>query len=234
MATGYLVVGTDTGVGKTTAAVALIHAFRRKGLRVAAMKPVAAGCEITGGQFEHADVRALAAASNVSADRRLMNPYAFVPPIAPHIAAEQTGVRIEREKILSAYAALARAADVVIVEGVGGFRVPLGEHWDTADMAVALGLPLILVVGLRLGCLNHALLTWEAIERRDLKCAGWIGNTLDPDMTGLMENQAALRQRLPSPCLGVLAYQGGSAAKMLDGVSAHVESINISKLEKYQ
>ena len=202
MARGFFVTGTDTGVGKTTFAVALIHALRQRGLNVAAMKPVAAGCEEAKGQLKNDDVIALSAAANVKAHPQLINPYAFIPPIAPHIAAARTGVAIEFDKIKAAYAALSAQAEVVVVEGVGGFRVPLGAHLDTADMAHALDLPIILVVGVRLGCLNHALLTAEAIEHRGLKWAGWVANILEPNMDALDENIAELEMRLPSPCLG--------------------------------
>ena len=216
MARGYFVTGTDTGVGKTTVAVALIHALRQRGLRVAAMKPVAAGCEWVEGQLQNDDVIALSAAVNVHADPRLVNPYAFAPAIAPHIAAAQTGVEIELDKIMSAYAALTRAADVVVVEGVGGFRVPLGEYLDTADLAQALDLPVVLVVGMRLGCLNHALLTAEAVAQRGLKWAGWVANVFDTNLPALAENLAALELLLPKPCLGrvlnipAISSDGGS------------------------
>ncbi len=203
---GFFITGTDTGIGKTTVAVALIHALRQRGLRVAGMKPVAAGCEWVDGRLCNDDVRALNAASNVMADPRLVNPYAFVPPIAPHIAAAQAGVRIEIDAIGKAYAALSAQADCVVVEGIGGFCVPLGEHCDSSDLAVALGLPVVLVVGLRLGCLNHALLTAEAIRNRRLPWAAWVGNVLDPDMPGLDESMLALRQRLTAPCLGMCPY----------------------------
>lgn len=202
MARGYFVTGTDTGVGKTTVAVALIHALRQRGLKVAAMKPVAAGCEWVEGELANADVRALCAAANVHADPALVNPYTFAPAIAPHIAAAQAGIEIKLETIMSAYAALSRAADVVVVEGVGGFRVPLSASLDTADLAQALNLPVVLVVGMRLGCLNHALLTAEAIHHRGLTWAGWVANELDPDMPALAENMVELKMRLPIPCLG--------------------------------
>lgn len=202
MAHGYFVTGTDTGVGKTTVAVALIQALRERGLSVAAMKPVAAGSEWVEGEFANADVRALCAAVNVHADRALVNPYTFEPAIAPHIAAAQTGMEIKLETITAAYAALARISDVVVVEGVGGFRVPLSASLDTADLAQALNLPVVLVVGMRLGCLNHALLTAEAIQQRNLRWAGWVANELDPDMPALAENIGALKMRLPMPCLG--------------------------------
>lgn len=201
---GYFVTGTDTGVGKTTFSVALIHALQKQGLRVAAMKPVAAGAEMIDGQLMNEDVLDLLNAANVKADVRNMNPYAFASPIAPHIAAAQVSIEIELEKIVSAYAALAAQADAVVVEGAGGFLVSLSAQLDTADLARALDLPIILVVGMRLGCLNHALLTAEAVAHRGLKWAGWVANILDPGMPALEENIAALEARLPAPCVGRL------------------------------
>ena len=208
MAHGYFVTGTDTGVGKTTFAVALVHALQQRGLSVAAMKPVAAGGELIEGRWLNDDVHALRAAANVKADLQILNPYMFGPPIAPHIAAEQVNVEIELQKILSAYAVLAAQAEAVVVEGAGGFCVPLGAQFDTAELARALDLPIILVVGMRLGCLNHALLTAEAITRRGMKWAGWVASILDPAMPALNENIAALEARLPAPLLGQLgAFQ---------------------------
>ncbi|MBW8459365.1 MAG: dethiobiotin synthase [Thiobacillus sp.] len=200
---GLFVTGTDTGVGKTRVAVALIHALRARGLRVAAMKPVSAGSapgELNG------DVTALLRAANVDADLGDVNPYAFAEPVAPHIAAARAGVRIELDVIAEAYGRLAAAADVVVVEGAGGWRVPLNERDDMADLAQRLGLPVVLVVGLRLGSLNHALLTAESIARRQLPWAGWVGNHIDPAMARQAENIAALRARLPDPCLGVQRF----------------------------
>ncbi|MDP2029101.1 MAG: dethiobiotin synthase [Thiobacillus sp.] len=207
---GLFVTGTDTGVGKTRVAVALIHALRAQGLRVAAMKPVAAGC--APGELND-DVSALLQATNVAADLRDINPYSFEPPIAPHLAAQQAGVRIELPVIVAAYARLAAAADVVVVEGAGGWRVPLNAREEMADLAQALALPIVLVVGLRLGCLNHALLSAESIAHRQLPWAGWVGNQIGPAMACQTANLDALRARLPAPCLGV---QGFSAAPMQD------------------
>jgi dethiobiotin synthetase len=208
---GLFVTGTDTGVGKTRVAVALIHALRAQGLRVAAMKPVSAGN--APGELNE-DVTALLAAVNVAADLRDVNPYAFEPAIAPHIAAVQAGVRIELDVIAAAYARLAAAADVVVVEGAGGWRVPLNDTEDMADLAQRLGLPVVLVVGLRLGCLNHALLTAESIAGRGLPWAGWVGNHIDQAMACQAENLAALGARLPGPCLGVQAYQAAVAPQI--------------------
>jgi dethiobiotin synthetase len=197
---GLFVTGTDTGVGKTRVAVALIHALRAQGLRVAAMKPVSAGN--APGELNE-DVIALLQAANVTADLRDVNPYAFAAPVVPHIAAQQAGVGIDLETIAAAYSRLAAIADVVVVEGAGGWRVPLNAHQDMADLAQRLGLPVVLVVGLRLGCLNHALLTAESIAFRQLPWAGWVGNQIEAEMPFRAENLAALHARLPAPCLGV-------------------------------
>jgi len=202
-ARGLFVTGTDTGVGKTRVAVALIHALRAQGLRVAAMKPVAAGHPP--GELNE-DVVALMQAANVTADVADVNPYAFTEPIAPHIAAQHAGVRIELDVIAAAYTRLAARADAVVVEGAGGWCVPLNERDDMADLARRLGLPVVLVVGLRLGCLSHALLTAESIAHRQLPWAGWVGNHVDPAMACPAENVAALHARLPGPCLGVQAH----------------------------
>lgn len=204
MARGYFVTGTDTGVGKTTFAVALIHALQQRGLKVAAMKPVASGGEWRGGRCLNEDVLALSQAANIQADLSIINPYAFAPPIAPHIAAAQAGSAIDLDRIVSAYATLANQADAVVVEGAGGLCVPLNAQADIADVAAALHLPIILVVGMRLGCLNHALLTAEVIAQRGSKWAGWVANILDPDMPALEENIATLDSRLPLPRLGRL------------------------------
>ncbi|QLQ02967.1 MAG: dethiobiotin synthase [Thiobacillus sp.] len=205
-ARGLFVTGTDTGVGKTRVAVALIHALRARGLGVAVMKPVSAGA--APGELNE-DVVALMQAANVDADVHDVNPYAFAEAIAPHIAAESLGVRIELDVIAEAYARLAAIADIVVVEGAGGWRVPLNEHEDMADLALRLGLPVALVVGLRLGCLNHALLTAESITLRRVPWAGWVGNHIEPAMPQAAENLAALRTRLPGPCLGVQGFFEG-------------------------
>lgn len=201
---GYFVTGTDTGVGKTRVAVALVHALRAQGLRVAVMKPVAAGCAPG---VPNEDVSALMQAANVAADINDVNPYRFAAAIAPHIAAAQAGVRIELNRVADAYVRLAACADAVVVEGAGGWRVPLNEREDMADLAVRLGLPVLLVVGLRLGCLNHALLTADAVVRRGVPWAGWIANAIDPVMACAEENLATLHRHLPGPCLGVAPYE---------------------------
>lgn len=199
--------GTDTEAGKTFAACALLHAARARGLSALAMKPVAAGVDAQG---RNEDVERLMAAGSVEAPRELVNPYCFAAPVAPHIAAAGEGRGIAPEPILAAYGQLATMADFVLVEGVGGFRVPLGPGFDTADLAQRLGLPVILVVGLRLGCLNHALLTAEAIRACGLPLAGWIANRIDPRMPCWQENVAALQQEIGIPPLGIIPWQGNS------------------------
>jgi len=195
----YFLTGTDTEVGKTLIAAALLRAAAARGLRALGMKPVAAG----GAE----DVDALIAASNVAAPREHINPYLLREPLSPHIAARRDGVTIDLERIARDCAALRERADFLVVEGAGGFRVPLGESQDGADLAARLGLPVILVVGLRLGCLNHALLSAEAIRARGLRLAGWVANQIDPAMACVEENVATLRARLPAPLLGHVPHQ---------------------------
>lgn len=205
----YFIAGTDTEIGKTHAACALLHAFRAQGLSALGMKPVAAGVDAAG---VNEDVAALVAASSFAAPPERVNPYCFADPIAPHIAAREAGATIAAAPVLAAFAELGRQADVVVVEGVGGFLVPLADGFDAADLAAALALPLILVVGMRLGCLNHALLTQEAIRARGLRLAGWIANRVDPQMSRFDENLATLQTRLDAPLLGVIPHGVGGAA----------------------
>lgn len=203
---GFFITGTDTAVGKTLVACAMLKAYGNRGLRAIGMKPVAAGAAEQDGRLVNDDVMALKAASNVAAADDLVNPYCFAPAIAPHIAAAEAGVTIELERIRSAYLELAKGADRVIVEGVGGFRVPLGLRTDTVQLAAALGLPVVLVVGMRLGCLNHALLTAEAVRASGLALAGWVANHVDPSMSRAAENVAALEERLTAPLIARVAY----------------------------
>jgi dethiobiotin synthetase len=203
---GVLVTGTDTGVGKTLVACALLHGFAARRLRAIGMKPVAAGCEERAGVLVNDDVEALVAASSVAAPEELVNPYRFRPAIAPHLAAAQAGTRISLERIGDAYARLCQSADRVVVEGAGGLLVPLGNDHDFRDLAEQLGLPVILVVGMRLGCLNHALLTAAALRARHLSLAGWVANCVDPAMSELGGNLQTLRERLPAPLLAILPH----------------------------
>jgi dethiobiotin synthetase len=201
--TAWFVTGTDTEIGKTFVACALLHALRRAGLSAVAMKPVAAGFDASG---RNDDVENLLAASSLQPPRESVNPYGFKAAIAPHIAAEEEGRRIELPHIVATFAQLQALADAVVVEGVGGFCVPLGRAYDTADLAAALQLPVILVVGMRLGCINHALLTQQAIATRGLTLAGWVANRIDPEMSRFSENLAALQERLAAPLLGVVEH----------------------------
>ncbi len=209
MKQAFFITGTDTGVGKSLIAAALLHLYAEKGNSAVGMKPVAAGASPVDGRLLNEDVVQLMAAGNVDAPPDLINPYVFAPAIAPHIAAQQAHVEISIAAVVRAFEALAAGAEVVVVEGAGGFCVPLTATEDMADLARALDLPVILVVGMRLGCLNHALLTVEAIRARGLLLAGWVANRIDPEMPCFEENLDSLRQRMPAPCLGVVGWQAG-------------------------
>lgn len=218
----YFVTGTDTGVGKTLISCALLHAFAAQGQRVVGMKPVAAGCD---DDDHNEDAKQLWAACNILASYGQINPYNFYHPIAPHIAARIAGVRIDFARILTAFRELLSQADVVIVEGIGGFKVPLNEKQDSADLAQQLQLPVIMVVGMRLGCLNHALLTADAVAAYGLKLAGWVANVLEADMPALRDNIAALEQRLDAPLLGVVEYQAATDARIA-AAQLNIELLN--------
>lgn len=208
MQSSYFVIGTDTNVGKTYIASALIKHFVRAGYQTVGMKPLASGCNVMpDGELLNDDVQALTAASNVTAPLDLINPYRFEPAIAPHIAATQAGQAVDCAQVIRAYQQLSSLADIVVVEGAGGFLVPLNEQHTLADLAVMLNIPVILVVGMRLGCINHALLTVEAIQARGLRLAGWVANQLEPEMPVFAENLASLQQRIAAPCLGVVGWQ---------------------------
>lgn len=227
---GWFVTGTDTGVGKTWVSLALLRALRLAGYSAAGMKPVASGCELRQGVPVNPDALQLQAASVPEVDYALVNPYAFMPPVSPHIAAELAGQRIDLELIAARYGHLCQIADAVVVEGVGGWLVPLNEREDVASLAQRLALPVILVVGLRLGCLNHALLTAAAIRAAGLPLAGWVGNAIDPAMECLEQNLQSLADRLGIPCLGVLPFVAESRAEqglqaagqaLLQGLACH-------------
>jgi dethiobiotin synthetase len=222
---GFFVTGTDTGVGKTFVACSLLRAFAARGLKVVGMKPVASGAAPRGNDLVHDDVERLIAAGNVTAPRKRINPYCFTPAIAPHIAAAQAGMRIDLEHVARCFHALSGQADLVVVEGVGGFRVPLGPGGDTAQLAARLALPVVLVVGMRLGCLNHALLTAEAIASRGLALAGWVANHIDPQMAAAEENVRALETLISAPLLARIAFAAApdpaSGAALLDTRKLH-------------
>lgn len=217
---GFFVTGTDTGVGKTLVACALLQALGARGIKVVGMKPVASGAAREGGRLVNDDVERLIAAGNIAAARDDVNPYCFEPPIAPHIAASRAGIVIELDHIAQGHARLARLAQVVVVEGVGGFHVPLGPGADTAQLASRLALPLVLVVGMRLGCINHALLTAQAIAAGGLVLAGWVANHVDPGMEAADENVRALETRIAAPLIARIAFANEpdprAAAALLD------------------
>ena len=212
MKQAYFLTGTDTEIGKTFITCALLRHGAALGLTAVGLKPIAAGTDAEG---YNEDVENIRAASNLVLPREIVNPYCFQAAVAPHIAAAEQGVRIEFAPILAACALGRQQADLVIVEGVGGFRVPLGVDRDTADLAVALALPVILVVGQRLGCINHALLTAEAIRARGLEIAGWVANRIDPAMARSTENLATLQALLAAPLLGVVPHGPADAAQFL-------------------
>lgn len=208
------VTGTDTEVGKTQVSCALIRQLAGSGLRVAGMKPIASGARWLEGELRNDDALQLMAAANVEVPYALVNPYCFEPAIAPHIAAQQAGVEMSPQTIVTAYQQLAALADVVVVEGVGGWFVPINANQTLADVATKLQLPVIMVVGMRLGCLNHAMLTVHAVRSRSLELTGWIANTLDPAMPSLQENIETLECFIDAPHLGVMPFlQHASAAQ---------------------
>ncbi|KER85828.1 dethiobiotin synthase [Xanthomonas arboricola] len=206
------VTGTDTGIGKTMASTALLHALRRHGHTAVGMKPVASGCEHTPQGWRNEDALALQAASAPQPDYATLNPYALPAPLAPELAAADVGVTLSLEPIAQAFAQLRAQAEVVVVEGVGGWAAPLSADLDQADLARALKLPVVLVVGIRLGCINHARLTAAAIAADGLDCIGWIANEVDPQMERIEENIGMLRQRLAMPCWGRIAWRPGADA----------------------
>lgn len=209
------VTGTDTGVGKTLVSTGLLHALARHHGRVVGMKPVAAGTEWINGVQANEDVVALRAAATCSVPPALDNPVLLADPVSPHIAAARAGVHIDIGHLVVCQRALAALADAVVVEGAGGFLVPLSNSETGADLAQALDLPVLLVVGLRLGCLNHALLTAEAIRARGLTLAGWVANHVDPGMLAQEDNIAFLQQALPAPLLATIPYQASPDPRAL-------------------
>jgi dethiobiotin synthetase len=213
----YFVTGTDTGVGKTLISCALLQGFAAQGKRAYGFKPVAAGCDEHG---HNEDALALRAISTSQLTYEQVNPYCFAHAIAPHLAASAAGVKIEMPRIRTAFEALAGQADEVVVEGAGGYLVPLNDQYSFADIPRKLDIPLIVVVGMRLGCLNHALLTMAAIESHQLECAGWVANVLDEGMPALQENIETLRGLIAAPLLGIVPHlsspDAGLAAQCLD------------------
>ncbi|HET6395212.1 MAG TPA: dethiobiotin synthase [Pseudoxanthomonas sp.] len=200
------VTGTDTGAGKTLASCALLHALRARGLRAVGMKPVASGCERTADGWRNADALALQAASEPRPDYADLNPVALPEPLAPELAARAAGTEVTLAPLQAAFARLRAQAGLVVVEGVGGWAAPLSATLDQRDLVRALDLPVVLVVGMRLGCLNHARLSAAAIVADGARLVGWIATEVDPQMACREENLALLAARLPAPCLGHLPY----------------------------
>lgn len=210
--TGLYVTGTDTGIGKTVASTALLHALRTRGAAAVGMKPVASGCVATPGGWRNDDALALLAASDPQPAYDDLNPYALPLPLAPELAARDAGVQVELPRILQAHARLRGMASQVVVEGVGGWAAPLSATLTQAELVSALDIPVVLVVGLRLGCLNHAILSARAILADGCRLLGWIGNAVDPDMERREEHRDMLAVRLPAPCLGWLPHQATADA----------------------
>ncbi|HSC80116.1 MAG TPA: dethiobiotin synthase [Chitinolyticbacter sp.] len=204
--TTLFITGTDTEVGKTVITCQLLRAFAHQGLRALAMKPVASGCVWQDGELVNADVTAHAAAANVDTPLSWRSPYRFEPPISPHLAAREANIVIELDRLAACATQLAACADIVLVEGAGGWYAPLSEQATMADLAARLHAPVILVVGMRLGCINHALLTVEAIAARGLRLAGWVANTVDPTMSHYAENVATLCARIDAPLLAEVGH----------------------------
>lgn len=206
MTRAYFITGTDTGAGKTWATVALLRHFQAQGKVAVGMKPVASGCKRAGGSLENEDALLLQRYSSLAVPYELINPYAFEAPIAPHLAAANAGIGIDFERIGAAFRQLQAQADVVLVEGVGGWAVPLNAAQDVASLAKYLDLPVIMVVAMRLGCINHARLTYQAILASGADCAGWLAVCLDTQMPAQQQTLSALEELLDAPLLGVLPY----------------------------
>ncbi len=212
---GYFITGTDTDVGKTVVTLGLMQALQARGCRVAAMKPVASGCQSTPAGLRNDDALRLQQQASMELDYALVNPYAFAPAIAPHIAAGQAGTDIRVDEIINKYKEMEIDSDCVLVEGAGGWQVPLNNDETLADLAHALGLEVILVVAIRLGCLNHALLTAESIASRGCVLAGWVANQMLPDATTASANIHALELRIGCPRLATIPWQEDISAKFV-------------------
>lgn len=205
---GLFITGTDTEIGKTFVSSILIKIIAEEGYKVIGMKPVASGAKNVNGILKNDDALSLIQASNVDADYNSVNPYVFEPAVSPHIAAEQAGIEINLDEIKKCFSQLQKKSDVVVVEGVGGWYAPLSTHTTVADLAESLKLPIIIVVGLRLGCLNHALLTVEAIRKSGLSIAGWVANHVEKDFSFAEKNITTLKEYFNDfPFLGSVYYQ---------------------------
>lgn len=229
MKRAWFVAGTDTGVGKTRVACGLMQALARSGRSVAGMKPVASGCRVSEGGLRNADAEALRACSSVPLDYADINPYAFAAATAPHLAARAAGVSIDIGTINAHYQRLAARVDDVVVEGIGGWRVPLGSHTSMADVVLALRLPVILVVGIRLGAMNHALLSLESMLRAGVDVRGWIANRIDPDPL-LAEYPPALQALMDVPLLAEIPFVAPTAGSLDDANSPWSTCLDVMHL----
>lgn len=228
-ARGIFITGTDTDVGKTVVACALVRGLRALDRRVAVMKPVASGAARTPQGLRNADALALIAAAGSDLPYERVNPYCFEPPVSPHIAAKEAGIDVDTPRIKQDYDTLAAASDWVVVEGAGGWFAPINDHQTMADLAWALSIPALLVVGVKLGCLNHAQLTRIGIEAHGVTFAGWIANGVDPDMARAAENLAALERLLGEPALAVIGYSPAALPQLLlEGVARQLEQRAVS------
>ena len=201
--TSIIITGTDTGIGKTWVSLALMQGFKNLGEQVLGMKPVSSGCETEDGQLRNEDALLIQAACSKHVDYELVNPYAFAPPVSPHAAAEEAGVSIGLERILESYNILERQSDRVVIEGVGGWRVPFSNELSLKDLALELNLPVVMVVGMKLGCINHALLTAQAIMADGVQMKGWVANQIEPDYLMPDSTLETLQSAIQAPLLGV-------------------------------
>ena len=224
--TAFFVTGTDTDSGKTLITLALMHSLQQAGLKVNAMKPVAAGATLYAEGLMNEDAMLLQQQSSVKPAYQLLNPYLFKEPVAPHIAARHEQVVIDMASIVSAFNALKQQAEVTLVEGAGGWLVPLNEQHDIADIAVQLKLPVILVVGLKLGCINHARLSLQSIYASGCQIAGWVGSQVDSGMSCRDENIEALTHYINAPCLGVVPFLSQPTAAEAAKYLIHDELLN--------
>ncbi|MEG5264422.1 dethiobiotin synthase [Pseudomonas sp. JDS28PS106] len=228
MTAAYFITGTDTDAGKTTVAAGLLHAARLAGRSTAAGKPVASGSNLSPEGLRNADALALLAECSLDLRYEEVNPFTFEPAIAPHLAAREAGVELNVDALLAPMLKLlGKGADFTLIEGAGGWRVPLAGQSNLSDLAMALDLPVILIVGVRLGCINHALLSAEAIARDGLRLAGWVANIIEPDTSRLNENLATLEERLPAPCLGRVPRLGQASAAQVASY-LHLERLSRS------
>jgi len=215
MEKGYFITGTDTNVGKTWATIALMRYFKQQGKSIAGMKPVASGCFMQDGQLKNEDALLIQENASLKIDYDLINPYAYELPVSPHIAGINNPLNMS--KIVERFNVLKELAEIVLVEGAGGWNTPLNDCEDICDLAKSLSLPVILVIAIRLGCINHAKLTWQAIQLSGIPCAGWIAMCVDPEMLNRDENIQTIKSALKVPLLGVLPYLANADFDLLAG-----------------